>query len=42
MRDQRLDKWAEVLVKYSLAAKAGQTAILMGDVEAFPLIEAAF
>ena len=23
MRDQRLDKWAEVLVKYSLGAKPG-------------------
>lgn len=42
MRDQRLDKWADVLVNYSLRAKAGETAILLGDVEAFPLIEAAY
>lgn len=42
MRDQRLDKWAEVLVNYSLAAKAGETAFLLGDVEAYPLIEAAY
>ena len=42
MRDQRLDKWAEVLVNYSLTAKAGEKAFLLGDIEAFPLIEAAY
>lgn len=42
MRDQRLDNWAEVLVCYSLGAKKGQKAFLLGDVEAYPLIEAAY
>ena len=42
MRDQRLDKWADVLVNFSLAAQQGQTAFLLGDCEALPLIEAAY
>lgn len=42
MRDQRLDKWAEVLVSYSLGAMAGQTALLLGDIDALPLMEAAY
>lgn len=42
MRDSRLDKWAEVLVHYSLAAKQGQTAFLLGDMESYPLVEAAY
>jgi aminopeptidase len=42
MRDARLDKWANVLVNYSLGAKKGQSAFIMGDPEAIPLIEAAY
>lgn len=42
MRDQKLDDWAEVLVSYSLEAKKGQAALLLGDREAIPLIEAAY
>lgn len=42
MRDPRIDKWADVLVNFSLDAKQGQTALLLGDPEAYPLIEAAY
>ena len=42
MRDKRLDKWAELLVHYSLNAKAGQQAILTGDPVAMPLLEACY
>ncbi len=42
MRDQRIDKWADVLVKFSLAAKPGESAFLLGDPEALPLIEAVY
>lgn len=42
MRDQRIDKWADVMVNYCLSAQPGQTAFLFGDPEALPLIEAAY
>lgn len=42
MRDQRLDNWADLLVNYSLAAKRGETAFLLGDPETMPLLEAAY
>jgi len=42
MRDQRLDKWADILVNFSLAAKEGESAFLLGDPEALPLISAAY
>lgn len=42
MRDSRLDKWAEILVHYSLAAKQGQVAFLLGDMESYPLVEATY
>lgn len=42
MRDSRLDKWAEVLVDYSLEAKPGQTAFILGDIEGYPLMEAVY
>lgn len=42
MRDQRIDKWAEVLVTFSLAVKKGQTVLISGDLEAMPLLEAAY
>lgn len=42
MRDPRLDKWAEVLVDYSLQAKKGEYAILVGEPEGAPLLEACY
>ncbi len=42
MRDQRLGKWADVLVNYSLEAKKGEHAIIVGDPVAMPLIEACY
>jgi len=42
MRDQRLDRWADVLVNYSLEAKKGQHAVLVGDPVALPLIDACY
>lgn len=42
MRDQRIDKWADVLVNFSLSAKPGESAFLLGDPEALPLIEAVY
>lgn len=42
MRDQRINKWAEVLVTFSLSVKKNQTVLLLGDPEAMPLIEAAY
>lgn len=42
MRDNRLDKWADILVNYSLEAKKGQTAFLLGEIEAYSLVEACY
>jgi len=42
MRDDRIDKWAEVLVHYSLRAEEGQSACIFSDVEALPLVEACY
>lgn len=42
MRDQRIDKWADVLVNYSLETKKGQHAIIVGDPIAMPLIDACY
>ncbi len=42
MRDPRVDKWAEVLVHYSLQAKAGQHAVILAELEALPLVEACY
>lgn len=42
MRDIRVQRWAEVLVHYSLQAKPGQYAVLTGEVEAMPLLEACY
>lgn len=42
MRDQRVEKWADLLVNYSLAAKPGETAFLLGDLESVPLLEAVY
>lgn len=42
MRDQRIDKWANTLVSFSLCAKPHQSAFLLGDPEAMPLIEAVY
>lgn len=42
MRDIRIQRWADLLVNYSLNAKKGQYAVLTGDVEALPLLEACY
>lgn len=42
MRDPRVDKWADILVHYSLQAKEGQHAVIIGEIEALPLIEACY
>lgn len=42
MRDQRLDKWAEVLATYSLDVKKNQTVFLLCDLNALPLLEAVY
>ncbi len=42
MRDQRINKWADVLENFSLSAKPGQTAFLLADPDAYPLFEATY
>lgn len=42
MRDIKIDKWADVLVHYALEAEEGQHALLVGDVDALPLVEACY
>ncbi len=42
MRDQRLDKLAQVIVQYSIGAKKGQLVRLTSDPIAMPLIEALY
>lgn len=42
MCDIRIQRWADLLVNYSLQAKKGQYAVLTGDVEAQPLLEACY
>lgn len=42
MRDPRIQKWAELLVHYSLGAQAGKTVLIQGDIGALPLIEACY
>ncbi len=42
MRDQRLDKFAEVLVGYSTRIKAGDLVVLKGEPQAMPLLEAVY
>jgi len=42
MRDTSIDRWADVLVHYSLNAQPNQHAVIYGEVEAMPLIEACY
>lgn len=42
MRDVRIDRWADVMVNYSLRAEKGQRAVILGEVEAMPLVEACY
>lgn len=42
MRDLRIQRWADVLVNYSLVAKPGHKALIVGDTDALPLIEACY
>jgi aminopeptidase len=38
MRDPRIEKWAEVLVRYSVKVEPGQVVAIQGDVAAEPLL----
>ena len=40
MRDQRLDKLADVLVRYSTKVKKGDVVEIVAEAQAMPLIEA--
>jgi aminopeptidase len=40
--DVRLEKWADLLVNYSIAAKPGERVLLRGDMLAEPLIKAVY
>lgn len=42
MRDERIERWANVLVNYSLQAKPKQHAVIMAEMEALPLVEASY
>jgi len=42
MRDPKLDKWADLLVHYSLDVEKGQRVLIQGDIGALPLIEACY
>lgn len=42
MKDIRLDRWADILVNYSVRAKPGQSCVLTGDICAMPLLEAVY
>lgn len=42
MRDPKLDKWADLLVHYSLEVERGQRVLIQGDIGALPLIEACY
>jgi aminopeptidase len=42
MKDIRITKWADTLINFSLEAKKGQYAVIVGDIEGLPLIEACY
>lgn len=42
MRDQKLDRWAEVLVCFSLGVQKNQTVFVVADLGARPLLEAVY
>jgi len=42
MRDSRLNKWAELLIHYSLEIQTGQSVLIQGDIGALPLVEACY
>lgn len=42
MRDIRIDRWADILINFSLQAKPGQTAVIAGDLGSMPLVEACY
>lgn len=42
MRDSRIDKWAEILINYSLQVEAGQRVLIQADLLALPLLEACY
>lgn len=42
MRDPRIDKWAELLIKYSIKVESNHKVLIHGDLSALPLIEACY
>ncbi|MBU1935878.1 aminopeptidase, partial [bacterium] len=42
LRDPRVEKWADVVVRYCLELKAGQWFLIQGNPLAYPLIEALY
>ena len=42
LRDPRVEKWADVIVRYCLELKAGQWFLIQGNPLAYPLIEALY
>ncbi|NGX41954.1 MAG: hypothetical protein K940chlam7_00228 [Chlamydiae bacterium] len=42
MRDVRIDRWAEILVNYSLQVQKGEHVVIVSEVEAKPLVEACY
>lgn len=42
MRDVRIDKWAKLLIKYSIKVENNHKVLIQGDLSALPLIEACY
>lgn len=42
MRDPKLDKWAELLIHYSINVESHHNVLIQGDIGALPLIEACY
>lgn len=42
MRDPKLNKWAELLINYSINAEKHHSVLIQGDIGALPLIEACY
>jgi len=42
MKDRRIEKWADILLTYSLNAQRGESLFIQAEVAALPLVEAAY
>ena len=42
MRDSRLDKWAQLLVHYSLGIDSSHSVLIQGDIGGIALVEACY